>query len=238
MHTNLKNSFKLGRALATVFVAIAAVLALTLSGCSAISPTTTGSDQELQKDPYTRAQEFVTSLNSISSEITQKSQDYSKAVGEGDSVNAKVAMTAIGEALDKVQNLEVPDEIKDEADKYKSACSSLKDSLNKLNDCVIASIENSGADNGAAAAVSEAQGTYDQAVQDLKDADGSLKTKVEDLKNQQTGQSIQSNQGNQPNQSNQTSQGDQGDQGDQANQSDQANQGDQNSQSEQNTQAQ
>lgn len=166
-----------------VLLFIMVVCSLVLCACNATSLTT--DEQAQTKDPLTQAQEFVQTMNSVSSEISQKAQDYSKALGEGDSVNAKVAMSAIGEALDKVQDLEAPDEIKDEANNYKNACASLKDALLKLNDVATETIENKDVSGNGGSVLTEAQNSYDKAVQDLKDADASLKEKAEQLKSSQ-----------------------------------------------------
>jgi hypothetical protein len=158
--------------------------AILLGGCSSnFLPADT---QNQQKDPITQASDFAISLNSLSSEISQKADDYSKALGTGDTVNAKIAMNSINEALDKVQSLEAPDEIKEGCDKYKNACATLKDALNKVNDVVISSMENPSASVNNASSIASAQEAYDSAIKEVQDADTYLKEKIESLTKSQT----------------------------------------------------
>jgi DNA repair ATPase RecN len=151
-------------------------IVLTLSACGTTNPLS--STQEQVKTPLEQAQDYVTSLDSKSAEISKKADEYIEAVGKSDSVAAKLKLEEITKTLDECANLQVPDELKDEGEKYKSACNSLKDAVNSLNE--VASSSSSTLD--LANKVSEAQTKYDQAAKSLQEADKSLNDKLTELK--------------------------------------------------------
>ena len=151
-------------------------MVLTLTACGTTNPLST--NQEQIKTPLEQAQDFVSSLDSKSAEISKKADEYIEAVGKSDSVAAKLKLEEITKTLDESANLTVPDELKDEGEKYKNACNSLKEAIVSLNEVAT----NSSTATDLASKVAEAQTKYDEAAKSLQEADKSLNDKLTELK--------------------------------------------------------
>ena len=158
------------------FVAFVFASCVALTGCSGMALTT---GQGAQKTPVQQVQEYVTSIDSNSAELSKEADEYITAIGKSDTVAAKLKFEEITSTLDKCANVEIPDAIKDEGEKYKQACTDLKDALSALND--IANGKVSEAD--LQTKMQEAQDKYTQASTNLSDADKALNEKLEELKN-------------------------------------------------------
>lgn len=147
-----------------------------VSGCGSLNPM--GQLQEQAKTPLQQAQDFVSSLDSKAAEVSKKADEYIEAIGKSDSVAAKLKFDEIIKSLDEGANLEVPDELKEEGEKYKNACNNLKDALNSLNDVA----NGATTDADLASKLAEAQSKYDEAAKALEEADKSLNDKMNELK--------------------------------------------------------
>ena len=148
-----------------------------LTGCAGMTPSTTG--QDIQKTPLEQTQDYVTSVDSHASEISKKADEYIEAIGKSDTVAAKLKLEEVLKALDECANVETPDAIKDEGERYKQACNNLKEALNSLNDVANGKV----AQSDLQTKLQEAQDKYTQAATTLSDADKSLNNKLEELKN-------------------------------------------------------
>ena len=145
-----------------------------LVGCAG---STSSSDTQAQKSPQQLAEEYVSSIDSHAAEISKKADEYITALGESDTVAAKLKLEEITTALDEVVNMEIPDAIEDEGGKYKEACTNLKDALNGLNDVANGKV----AEGDVQKTIEQAQEKYDSAAKSLEEADSSLKDKIETL---------------------------------------------------------
>lgn len=160
---------KTGAVLATLLVVFC------VSGCGSLNPMNQLGEQV--KTPLQQAQDFVSSLDSKAAEVSKKADEYIEALGKSDSVAAKLKFDEIIKTLDEGANIEVPDELKDEGEKYKNACNNLKDALNSLNDVANGSLT----DADLASKLAEAQSKYDEAAKALEEADKSLNEKMNEL---------------------------------------------------------
>lgn len=159
------------------FVALALVSCVMLSGCSGTMQT--GADQEVLKTPTEQAEDYVSAIDSHAAEISKKADEYITAIGQSDTVAAKLKFDEITAALDDCANVEIPDNLKDEGEKYKQACTDLKDALSGLNEVANGKVS----EGDVQSKVQEAQEKYEKAATGLEEADKSLKEKVDNLKN-------------------------------------------------------
>ena len=148
-----------------------------LTGCAGL--TSANSAQDVEKTPLQQTQEYVSSIDSHAADISKKADEYITAIGKSDAVAAKLKFEEITAALDECAKVEIPDAIKDEGEKYKQACTDLKDALSGLND--IANGKVTEADMQTK--MQEAQDKYTQASTNLSDADKALNEKLEEIKN-------------------------------------------------------
>ena len=147
-----------------------------LTGCS--GTTSASSSKDTLKTPVEQAEEYVSSIDSHAAEISKKADEYITAVGKSDTVASKLKFEEIGAALDECANVEIPETLSDEGEKYKQACTNLKEALASLNDVANGKV----AEDDVNAKVQEAQDKYGEAAKTLEEADKSLKEKVEELK--------------------------------------------------------
>ena len=169
----MKNAFK-----GLLTLVCATCMCIVLAGCSGV---TSASDKDVQKTPQQLAEEYIISVDSHAAEISKKADEYVKALGESDTVAAKLKFEEITAVLDETANIEIPEAIQDEGEKYKQACTNLKDALNGLNDVANGKV----AEGDLQQAVTQAQEKYDAAAKGLEEADSTLKEKVESLSNTQ-----------------------------------------------------
>ena len=165
----MKNCFK-------GLLAFVLVSCFALSGCAGF--TSAASSKDAQKTPLEQAQDYVTAIDSHAAEISKKADEYITAVGKSDTVAAKLKFDEISAALDECANVEIPEALSDEGEKYKQACTGLKDALAGLNDVANGKV----AEADVQAKVQEAQDAYTQASQKLSEADSSIKDKLDNLK--------------------------------------------------------
>lgn len=151
-----------------------------LSGCEGSPLNPVLSMQEAQETPLQKAQEYVSSIDSRAAELSIKADEYVQAIGKSDNVAAKLKLEEVVSTLDDCANLEVPDSLKDEGEKYKQACTDLKEALNSLNDVANGKI----AEAELQFKVQEAQQKYEEAVKNLGDADTSLQDKVKQIQSE------------------------------------------------------
>ena len=152
----------------------AACMCVFLSGCSGM---VSASDKDTYKSPQELAEEYVSSIDSHAAEVSKKADEYITSLGKADSVAAKLKFEEIAAVLDETANLEVPEVIKDEGEKYKEACTNLKDALTSLNDVANGKV----AEVDVQQSVTQIQEKYDAAAASLEEADKNLKDKIENL---------------------------------------------------------
>ena len=144
-------------------------------GCSGL--TGTGSDEQ-QKTPIEQARDYVSNLDSCAADLSSKYDELVEAYTKDDTVAVRLKIEELKDTLDKAANLEVPPSLKDEGEKYKSACNDLKEALSSLEEAAKSSKTGKNVDG----LISDASSKYESAVQALKDADAALQSKLEKLK--------------------------------------------------------
>ena len=158
-------------------VTLAFASCLMMTGCSGL--TSTGPSTDIPKTPVEQAEEYVSSIDSHAAEISKKADEFITAIGKSDTVAAKLKFEEITAALDECANVEIPETLNDEGEKYKQACTNLKDALSALYDVANGKV----AEADVQAKVQEAQDKYTEAAKALEEADKTLKDKVDELKN-------------------------------------------------------
>ena len=151
-----------------------------LSGCEGSPLNPVLSMQEAQETPLQKAQEYVTAVDSRAAELSVKADEYVQALGKGDNVAAKLKLEEVAASLDDLSNIEIPDSLKDEGEKYKQAATGLKEALNSLNDVA----NGKGSESDLKSKLQEAQQKYDEAAKNLSDADTSLQEKVQQMQSE------------------------------------------------------
>ncbi len=167
-----------GRRMKLIAVACAMCVALAaLAGCSG-----TGSSSQ-QKTPAQLNREYMSSVNSISSEASRALSDFGDAAAKQDVAAMRLAAADAGKALDKIDSLEAPDALKDVSDEYKAGADDLSQALSDYVE-IYSKVKNAGDDTAAAASAAEGiddvKARYDSGVTHLSKADSMVAEMADD----------------------------------------------------------
>ncbi len=176
----LKKTNARGRRMKFIAVACAACLALAaLAGCSG-----TGS-QSQQKSAAQLNREYMSSVNSISSEASNALSNFGDAAAKQDVAAMRLAAADAGKALDKIKDLDAPDALKDVSDEYQAGADDLSQALSDYVE-IYAQIKNAGDDTAAATAsaqgIDDVKARYDSGISHLSKADSMVAEMADDSK--------------------------------------------------------
>lgn len=151
---------------------------ISLFGCSQNFATQTTNSPSQQVADYSKK------ISGINTKILNESTDFASATSSSNLDAMKAKRDSLINALGEVEGTEIPDAIKNSGEKYKSACTNLKNIFKEYSDIVIESIEggSSFAIANNAAKISDLQKQYNDAVSDLKSADTGISDALKTVK--------------------------------------------------------
>lgn len=163
-------------------LAIAAIIALVLSGCMA--PPAASNTEDGDK-PLTSS-EYMAQVNQTVKELDERLQSFNEAVSRQDPITMRTQADSAFAVLDKLAAIEAPEDIKDLRDQYVKGCDQLKEALNSYIDLYSeVSAEKAKASSSRyydgfdaseyADRLGQIQAQYDEGIKTLEDADSSAK---------------------------------------------------------------
>ena len=139
---------RLLRCTAVIALAFAMCFALlAVAGCSSTSSSTQKSAAQLNR-------EYMSSVNSISSEVSSALSTFTESASKQDVAAMRIAAQDAAKAFEKIDALDVPDALSEVASEYKSAASDLSQALSDYVE-IYANIKNAGEDTEAATKAAE-----------------------------------------------------------------------------------
>lgn len=158
------------------------VCALCLA-CGALAGCASNNSQSQQKTPAQLNREYMSSVNSISSEASEALSNFTDAAAKQDVAAMRLAASEASKALSKIAELEAPDALKDVADEYQSGADDVSQALSDYVE-IYAKIKNAGEDVQAAAdaasGIEDVKARYDSGIKHLSNADSEVAKLAED----------------------------------------------------------
>ncbi len=169
----------------TLLAFCALVATFFLTGCNGIFGTSKSTRQNEATTALTEVTSYVSQVKSYADTLSTKSSELTQAISDSDLVNIKLKRDEIADCLQKASEVEVPELIKTDGEKYANSCLAMKEVLCNYTDIVISTIESGGSikDMSTLQQLSEMQSKYDEAVKNFESADSAINSTLESLKN-------------------------------------------------------
>lgn len=165
-------------------LALAFVLGTSLLVLASCSSTTSG-----EKTPAQLNREYMSSVNSISSEAADALSDFSSAASDQDIAAMRLAAQKAEKAFDKLDDLDVPDVLSDVHKEYKDGASDLNEALSSYIE-IYANVKAAGDDTDtatqAAAGIDDVKALYESGMKHLSDADDMVASLADDSSESET----------------------------------------------------
>ncbi len=174
----MTNESKRFPAFAVMILALALCLSLgALAGCASTNA------QSQQKTQAQLNREYMSSVNSISSEASKALSDFTDAAAKQDVAAMRLAAADASKALSKIGELEAPDALQDVASEYQSGADDLGKALSDYVE-IYAKIKNAGEDvqaaTEAASGIDDVKALYDSGIKHLSNADSEVAKLADD----------------------------------------------------------